>query len=85
MPEPQVPRRNGKDPMLLEDPANQDYTEEGDDQGYFEGDYFQTDADWEVERLRQELAEKDQINMELARQLDEARKTQTGKPKKKKS
>ena len=41
VPEPQVPRRNGKDPMLPKDPTYQDYAEEGDDQGYFEGDYFQ--------------------------------------------
>lgn len=31
------------------------------------------------------MVEKDQINLELARQLKEARKTQAGKPKKKKS
>ena len=39
--------------MLPEDPANRNYTEEGDDQGYFEDDYFPTDAELEVERLRQ--------------------------------
>lgn len=52
MPEPQVPRRNGKDTILPEDPTHQDYTEEGDDQGYFIGDYFQTDVELEVETLR---------------------------------
>ena len=76
MPEPQAPRRNCKDPMLPEDPAYQDYTEEGNDQGYFETDYFPTAVDLEIERLKQLLAEKD-------RQLDEAWKTQAGKPKKK--
>ena len=35
VPEPQISRRNSKDPMLPEDPANQDYTEGDDDQGYF--------------------------------------------------
>lgn len=78
MPEPQVPRRNGKDPMLPEDPAYQDYTEEGDDQGYYEGDYFPTEANFEIERVKQLLVEKD-------RQLNEARKTQASKMKKKKS
>lgn len=52
VPEPLVLRTNGKDPMLPEDPAYQDYIEEGDDQGSFEGDYFQTDAELEVETLR---------------------------------
>lgn len=85
MPEPQVPRRNGEDPMLPKDLAYQDYTEEGDDQGYFEGDYFQTDAELEVETLRPQLAEKDRIILELTRQLEEAKKTKAGKPKKKKT
>ena len=85
MPEQQVPRRDGKDPVQPEEPAYQDYTEEGDDQGYFEGDYFTTEADLEIERLKRLLAEKDQVNQDLTHQLAEAMKKQAGSPKKKKS
>lgn len=81
----EVTRRTGKEPILPEDPTNQNYTKGGDDQGYYKGDYFPTDAHLEVERLRQQLAEKGRITLELTRQLEEARKTQAGKPKKKKS
>ena len=69
VPELQVPRRHGKDPVQPEEPAYQDYTEEGDDQGYFEGDYFTTEADLEIERLKRLLAEKDQVNEDLTHQL----------------
>lgn len=31
VPEPEVPMRTGKEPMLSEDPANQDYSKGGDD------------------------------------------------------
>ena len=85
MPEQHVPRRHGKDPVQPEEPAYQDYNEEDDDQGYFEGDYFTTEAELEIERLRRLLAKKDQDNQNLTRQLAEANKKQAGRPRKKKS
>ena len=54
-------------------PAYQDYTEEGDDQGYFESDYYPTEVDLEIERLRKLLAEKDHVAQDLTRQLAEAK------------
>ena len=84
VPEPQVPRRNCKDLMLPEDSSYQDYIEKGDEQGYFEGDYFQINAKLEVETLRPQIGENDRIIMELTRQLEEAKKTKASKLKKKK-
>ena len=71
--------------MQPEEPAYQDYNEEDDDQGYFEGDYFTTEADLEIERLKRLLAKKDQVNQDLTHQLAGAKKKQAGRPKKKKS
>lgn len=85
MPEQQIPRRHGKDPVQPKEHVYQDYTEEGDDQGYFEGDNFTTEVDLEMERLKRLLAKKDQVNQDSTHQLAEAKKKQAGRPKKKKS
>ena len=56
-PEELVPRRHGKDPVLPNNPTNRDFTEERDDQGYFERGYFPTEAELEIQRLNRLLAE----------------------------
>ena len=60
--------------MFLEEPANQDFTEEGGDQGYLKGGYFPTAANVEIERLKRLLLEKDQINQGLTHQLSDSLK-----------
>ena len=50
-PEEPVPRRHGNDPVLPNNPANRDFTEERDDQGYSERGYVPTEAELEVQRL----------------------------------
>ena len=83
VPDSEVPRRPGKEPMIPEDTADQGYTEGGDDQGYYEDYYYPMDAEREVELLRQQLAEANRANEELARQLAESQKNPPGRPKKK--
>ena len=85
IPEPKVPRRTGKEPMLPEDPANQDYTEGGDDEEDYNEGYYPMIAEEEVALLRQQLAESDRVALELTHHLDESKRNQAGKSKKKKS
>lgn len=85
VPEPEVPRRTGKEPMQPEDPANQDYTEGGDDEGYYDDGYYPNTTEEEVEILKQRLAESDRANLELTRLLEESQRNQPGRPKKKSS
>ena len=82
-PDSEVPRRLGKEPMIPKDIADQGYTEGGDDEGYYEDDYYPTAVKIEVELLRQQLAEAHRANDELSRQLEESERNRPGKPKKK--
>lgn len=63
VPEPEVTRRTGKEPMLPKDPANQDRTEGGDDEGYYDDGYYPITTEDEVEILRQRLADSDRANL----------------------
>ena len=65
--------------MQPKDIANQDYSEGGDDEEYYEDDYYPTNA----ELLRQQLAEANRAKEELARQLAKSQMNHTGRPKKK--
>ena len=72
IPDPEVLHRTVKEPIKPEDPANQDYTEGGDDEGYYEDDYYPTTVEEENEIPRQRLVEENRDNEELARQLAES-------------
>ena len=71
--------------MLPDEIANQGYIEGGDDEGYYEDDYYPTDAEREMELLRQQLAEALSANQELSRRLEESQRNPPGRPKKKSS
>ena len=53
VPEPEIPHRPGKGLVQPEEPVTQDHTKGGNDQGYYEDDYYPTAAKLEIERLKQ--------------------------------
>ena len=73
----------GRSLWCNDETVDQGYTEGGDDEGYYEDDYYPTDTDREVELLRQRLAEANRANEELASQLAESQKNPPGRSKKK--
>lgn len=52
VPESDVPRRPGKEPMIPDEIADQGYTEGGDDHEYYEDDYYPNDVNRVNELLR---------------------------------
>ena len=69
--------------MVPNETADQGYTDGGDDEGYYEDYYYPTDAEREMELLRQQLAEALSANQELSRRLEEFQRNPPGRPKKK--
>lgn len=47
VPESEVLRRPGKEPMVPDETSEQGYTEGGDEEGYYENDYYPTNAERE--------------------------------------
>lgn len=71
--------------MVPDETIDQGYTEGGDDEVYYEDDYYPTDAERELELMRQQLAEALSANQELSCRLEESQRNLLGRPKKKSS